>query len=383
MTTPITEPLRPRSTITCEPRLYTCTPQGEKLVDITKWMLSGSVTVNFLNEIKTSGKFKLRKGAPVRAIVDCIMPCITLTWRDGRGVLRKIEDEPLAVLYFLPADEEITELKLDSTIDGMDTLWRLSQLTSNKLLWFGEGKDYGEAAYETLAGASPVKLSIPKTSTKIVKPYTVLPNAYILKAANDMLMGAGYWDASATRTGTVTTSQRTVLGQSNPARIIDSRLGDVLATQPIQRRPDRGAFCNQVMIASNSPEAPLDLRNGYKVSLIDPKSPYNIYSSPVVSRRITDSRDESFQTVRNRAIMMLEAAAGMQRRITIPCWPDPRFNAREAWQVNIFQRDGFAIMDGMARVEELTFGFTQNSFAQVATLSELADINQVVEGEVA
>jgi hypothetical protein len=375
--TPISEPVRPQSTLSIVGELWTCSPAGEQIDNITRYVESCTVSYNFLNEIKGSMRAVLRRDAPTQAITDCLMPWVRLNWRTIDGAAHEVY-EPLGVFYYLPPDETITETTIRRAVEGMDSLWRIGQLTSDSLQWFDTGKDYGEAAYQLLQGRSPVPLDLPKTASTIVTPKTVRPNDYLLKNANDLYMSGDYWDLSAGRYGTVSTSKRTVLGKSDPARIL--RSNDVVGT--IQRSPDRQAFCNQVFLSSNNPEADLTLRDGYKVSFIDPASPFNIYRSPIISKAISDSRDESFDTMRNRAIGILEAAAGMQRRLSVPVWPDPRFNAREAWEVHITQNDGFAIADGVFRVEQIDFGLTSDSFAQLVTLSELVNVDHVVEGTV-
>lgn len=382
MSTPILEPVRPAQLIETEPQLWTCSPTGEQRTNITRWLESAVVTINHLNEIKGSLRAVLRRGVPATPIEDCLMPVAVVQWRDSAGTLHRLE-ESLGVYSYLPPDEDFTGSTTRYTVEGMDNLFRLSQQPSPKLHWFGTGVDYGEAASYVLQGVTPLRLDLPRTASSIVTPWTVLPNQKVLKAANDLYMAGDYWDLSADRFGTISTSRRTVLGQSSPARVIDSRRGDVLGISAIQRRPDRNAFFNQVFISSTNPEADLTLRNGYRVSLVDPDSRFNIYKVGVWPHEIADSQSESFQTVRNRAILALEGASSMQRRATFPVWPDPRWGAREAWECHIFQNDGFAIIDGMARVEEMTFGLTENSFAQLVTVSELANIDDVVEGEVA
>jgi hypothetical protein len=169
-----------------------------------------------------------------------------------------------------------------------------------------------------------------------------------------------------------------VLGASQPKRTLFTT--DVLGD--ISHQPDRDAFCNEVYVSSNNPEADITLLDGFKISFVDPKSPYSVVRAHTISKPISDARDTSFESMRNRGYMMLESAAGLQERIVVPHWPDPRFDIREAWDVHIEQRDSTVIADGMYRVEAMTFGLTPEDCAQVTTLSHLVDTAEFFEGSI-
>src|SRR5690606_29061006 len=108
-------------------------------------------------------------------------------------------------------------------VDGVDLLWRLSQLRQPRIKMFNKGTDYGEATYELLNGQSAVTLNIPRTGTTIVTPKPIRAGSSLLDAANDLMTAGGFWDLSATRYGKITSSAKTVLGESSVDRVIDAR----------------------------------------------------------------------------------------------------------------------------------------------------------------
>lgn len=359
--------------------VYLTNAYGEKASarDITDRVQACSVSVNWLGDIKSTMRVQLTEPVMIRPLIDFIMPCVSITWRNSEGRTRRILEEPLGVFTFLMPDQEVGEYVTTSLIEGMDGLFLLSQLTSDKLFYFDTGTDFGAAAREIVAGQTfGMRLTLPDTGRTMEKPATVRANEYLIKRMNEFYDSGEFWDLAPTRYGNITTFERTVLGNSEPERVL--RSDDVLGT--IRLSPQRDAFCNQVFLTSNSPSADVILRDGYKVSFVDPESPFSTVNAAVISKSLSDSRDESFQTMRNRAILMLESAAGLQERIVVPHVPDPRFDIREAWELDISQGNGRIVAKGMYRVEAMEFGMTPSDFAQVTTLSHLVNTEAFFEG---
>jgi hypothetical protein len=375
----ISLPVRPYAAISLKGEIYRCSEAGEydpKTDNLTKWLLGWRVSYNWLGEVKATMTAQFKSPVTLRPLHDFLMPRMVLTWRDQNGTQHRV-NESLGVFSFLMPDQASDEFITVSTVNGVDHLFLLSQLTSDALQWFGNATDYGTAARTILQSAkSTIPLDLPNTPAKLVKPETVRANEKILNRAVQLYDKGEFWDLAATRLGSVTSFQRTVLGASQPKRSLATT--DVLGD--ISHQPDRDAFCNQVYVASNSPEADITLLDGFKISFVDKKSPFSTVNAKIISKPISDARDTSFTTMQNRGIMMLESAAGLQERIVVPHWPDPRFDVREAWDVHIEQRDSTVIADGPYRVEAMTFGGTPEDCAQVTTLSHLVDTAEFFEG---
>lgn len=368
-------PVRPYSGFEMRSELWRCNAAGEIDPDgnLTDYLIDMTVSVNWLDGIKMSLRLSLKEPAPVIPLRDRLMPRMIVSWHDEQGFPREI-NEPLGVYDYLMPDQDATETILTSHIEGMDGLYRLGQITSDTLQWIDKDKDFGEEAYKLLFGKAPMPLSLPRTGIKSTKPRTIRPNDRLIDHVTQMYGTADFWDLAPERNGTMKTFQRTVLGRSEPGRIIDARLGDVIGN--VQLRPDREAFCNQVFLSSNSPEAALTLRDGYRISFVDPASPWSVPNIGVIAKELADSRDESFPTMQHRAMMMLETAAGLEERITIPVFPDPRFDIREVWQLFAIQADGNILADGLYRVEQMEFGMVKEAVAQVVTLSHLVNTDE-------
>lgn len=369
----VQQPFRPYGLPSMRGELWTCDANGEKLVDLTGDIEVMSVAFNWLDVVKSSLRVSFRDFGKVRSITDYLQPRMVLEWRNADNKVYAI-DEPLGQFFYLPPDQDIDEDITLNNIEGLDGTWRLNQLTSDGLRVFQAGTEYGIAAFQLLRDVSPVTLNLPHTLGRtIVSPKTVRPNESLLAAANDLYLAAGYWDIACTRYGKATTYERTTLTDATPGRVVSSALGDVVGDK-ITKQPDRDGFCNQVYLASNNPEADLDMRSGYKVSIVDPANPYSIVNTDIISKPIVDSRDESFESIRRRAIALLQRSGGLLTRMSIPVLPDPRFDPREVWSIDIKQNDGTVVANGNYFVEQMQFTLTDSSIAQRATVSSIVPL---------
>jgi hypothetical protein len=373
----IVTPVRPAGGIfDVDSRLYTADLDGVRKTDITELMLSAVARYDWNADIKGTLNLQLRDVGATQAFKDLLIPTVSYAWRDQYNNLYTIDDEPLGLFYYDPPDRTADRMTVTSRITARDPLWMLSKLISDKMYWIETSEYYGDAVRRILSGKSRVQIDIPSTSTKPSKTKAVRPNANLLLFANDSMLSAQYWDLSADRHGLVSTFPQTPLSQSDPVRIIDSRLGDVIGDIDIV--PDREQFCNLVYLASNNPTADVTMREGYQLQLTDPLDEFSIPNIGAYPREITDNRDESFDGMRQRAAIIMEEGYGMFRRFTFPVWPDPRFRPREVWQVYYEQDTGRVLANGKYRVESTAFGLTKNDFAQIVTISELATLNQVI-----
>lgn len=373
--------VRPYGGLSMRSELWTCDAKGNGKglggENLTRFLDSMVVSYDWLGDVKGSLRVKLRETGIARAIIDCLQPRMILKWRDVSGKLFEI-DRPLGVFYFLPADKETDEYKSVSDIEAYDGTWVLGNLTADALKRIGTGRDYGLEAFSLLNGRTPMNLNIPHTGEYVVTPRTVRPGDGLSEWANDLMTSANFWDLAARVDGNVTSYKRTLLSGSTADRVVNSRLGDVVRL-PVQDKPDREGWCNQVHLASNDPEAPLSMRDGYRVSFVDPTSPFSVVNTPyIVSKPITDSRSESFPALRQRAIMMLERASGLLTRKVVAVVPNPDFRPREVWEINIWKKDGSVVASGNYFVEQVHFSLTPEAVAQTATVSSLAPLGTLV-----
>jgi hypothetical protein len=374
--------VRPYTALSARGELWTCDARGNGKgmggQNLTRYLDSMVVSYDWLADVKGSLRVKLRETGIARAIIDCLQPRMILKWRDASGKLFEI-DRPLGVFYFLPSDKEVDEQKTVADIEAYDGTWALSHLTADALKVIGTGRDYGLEAFSLLNGRTPMNLNIPHTGEYVVTPRTVRPGNGLSEWANDLMTAANFWDLAARVDGNVTSYKRTVLSGSEPSRIVNSRLGDVVRL-PVREMPDRDGWCNQVHLASNNPEAELSMRDGYRVSFVDANSPFSVVNTPyVVSKAIADSRSESFATLRQRAIMILERASGLLTRKNIAVVPNPDFRPREVWQIDVWKRDGSVVASGNYFVEQVHFSLMPGAVAQTVTVSSLAPLGTLVD----
>lgn len=367
--------IRPYAALKKGAQLWTCDAKGNLGDDITKYVDSMTVQHDWLGAVKGTLNVQLRDTSLARSITTCLMPRVQMEWREISGQRREI-DAPLGVYHYLPPDQDITETQIINNITAYDGTWALGQLTADSLKIIGTGRPYGLEALRLLEAQAPMNLNIPNTGQTVVTPRTIRPNDSLYDWANDLMAAANYWDLAARNDGNVTSYARTTLSDAVPDRIIDSRLGDVIRV-PVRKQPDRDGFCNQVYLASNNPEADLTLRDGYKISYVDPASPYSIVNTITISKAITDSRSESFDILRQKAVMMLERAAGLLTRMTVNVIPNPQYTPREVWQVDIRQRDNTVIATGNYFVEQVHWGLTPGNVAQAVTVSSLVPLSQL------
>jgi hypothetical protein len=355
--------------------LWTCDAKGNIGDNITQYVESMTAQYDWLGAVKGTLNVRLRDTSLARSLKTCLMPIVRMEWRDSTGKAYRI-DEPIGVFHYLPPDQDIDETRTINNIVAYDGTWALGQLTADSLKVIGTGRPYGLEALRLLEGQAPMNLNIPNTGQTVVTPRTIRPNDSLYDWANDLMAAANYWDLAARRDGNVTSYQRTTLSDANPARVIDASLGDVIRTT-VRKQPDRDGFCNQVYLASNNPEADITLRDGYKISYVDPNSPYSIRNTITISKAITDSRGESFDVLRQKAVMMLERSAGLLTRMTIDVLPNPEVIPREVWNISIKQRDANVVASGNYFVEQVHWGLTPGNVAQAATVSSLVPLAQL------
>lgn len=378
---PMTEPVRPRSGFTIRNSMFASDPTGALLRDITEFMESATVTYNWDDLIPGKLDCTFRDPDVIYAIRECLVPMMTVEWDDEFGVHHYVS-ERLGLFFFLPPDRLFTEALQTNTVTGFDPTWALSQLTLDRAWTIYPNTDsLGSWATALLNNQTILNVRFPTTAVRPLKKTTHMPNANTLEEINGLYDRAGYWPLVGipnSPDGLITTPGiRGLLGLQASAREINSDKLDVIGD--IQVQPRREEFANQVYLSSSSNDASLTMRDGYRVTLSDPNSPWSAQNlGYIVSRAISDSSDEDFDTMRQTALSILEHTSSMETRMTVPIWPDPRFTPREVWDVMIRTQNDELVATSKWRVEGTSFGMTQESAAQTVTLSQVQDLREVV-----
>lgn len=376
----IVNPVRPANgQLTIRSELWTATPGGALRDNITDSMISATVTYAWYEDIPGTLDARL-EGRDAQAITDCLAPFLVVEWTDVAGE-RQVCRRQLGLFFFLPPDRAYSRTIEEHTVRGYDATWALGQLTLSRNYVIRPGSYlYGTWARDMFrtAGRTELRTNLPLTGTRPTKLVTFLPNTYAKEAIDDVYQRAGYYPVIANREGVLFTEPHRYAWQMEPSRIVSSREGDVVIGPGVQLVPDRESFFNQIFLASNNPSDTLEMRDGYRATLRDPESPYSVQNLGYIrSYSLADNRDDSFTVMRHRALGLLERSTSMMARMTLATLPDPRFEPREVWELDVRMDTGTTMGRGKWRVERTAFALAQDSAAQVSTIGKLADISYV------
>lgn len=382
MTAPSIEtPVRPANgMLTIRSELWTASPDGTLKEDITEALESATVAYAWDEDVPGTLDARIRGRDAVEAITDCLVPFLTVEWLDAKGARQQCRRQ-LGHFFFLPPDREYSRTLQMNTVRGLDATWALGQLTLAKNYVLRPNSYlYGSWARDMFrtAGRTELRTDLPLTGTRPWKTLTFLPNTYARESINDVYRRAGYWPVIANREGVLFTEPHRYAYQQEPARIVSSRDGDVVIGPGVQLVPDREAFFNQIFLASNNPADTLEMRDGYRATLVDPDSPYSVQNLGYIrSYSLADNRDDSFTVMRRRALGLLERSTSMMARLTLATLPDPRFEPRAVWELDVRMDTGTVMGRGKWRVESTRFALAQDSAAQITVCAKLSDVSKV------
>lgn len=374
--TPLTQPVRPiRSAINVSGELWQSDSSGALLRDITEHLDYCEVEVNWDNEIKWSLSADIRGHDIVRAVVDWLVPILNVGWRDANGDYITVRKR-LGLYIWLPSPRTDTNVLTTTEVEGFDVLYALSQLTANRMITVPPGRYCEDAAAIFLADRGDVRLRLPKTGRRTGKPRVASPSEDLLPLANEVLNAAGHTGLTPDHLGVVRSYPWPNLTNTEVSRQILSSEGDVFGESKLE--PDGEAFCNQVFLRSNDPDADITMKSGYRITNTDSSSDYSVQNLGwTKTAEIADDKDLTLADIRKRARFLLERGTSMNARRTLEVMPDPRITPYEVWGVNVQQDSGTDVMRGRWYVNRATFGFTPDSATQHVTLSRLADITEV------
>lgn len=378
----IETPIRPSDgMLTVRSELWTAETNGTLKDDITEDLIEATVMYRWFDDIPGQLRAKVRGRNAVEAIKDWLAPFLTVEWRDEQGKIQQVRRQ-LGHFAYLPPDREYSRTFQVNTIQGMDATWALSQLTLNRNYVIRPNSYmYGTWARDMLrtAGNTQLRASFPTGDMRPWKLLTYLPNMYAKEAIDDLYIRLGDWPVIANREGLLFTEPHRLMWQQDPARIVNSRDGDVVIGDSIRLVPDRESFFNQIFLSSNNPSDTLEMRDGYRATLVDPDSEFSVQNLGYIrSYELADNRDDTFANMRRRAMRLLERSTSMATRLMIATLPDPRFEPRDVWEVDVRMDTGTTIGRGRWRVDSTGFNLAQDNASQVSVISKLSDVSLVL-----
>lgn len=344
--------------------------------EITSSVLSGTVEVDWHDDIAWKLQLDLEDDIQLDAYRDAIAPYLTVEWRDDRNVRRSVREQ-LGLYLITPPSRTYHASHVVSHLDGRDTTWALGQQTARRTHRFGHGIYCGNVSAALLYDQTRLRLTIPRTDSRTGKVRIVKASDNLLSAANEPLRAAGYHPLRADHTGHIRSWRQERLADVEPRRHIDSRLGDISGT--VELEPEEDSFYNWLSIRSTNPSDDRQLTDGYTLENVDPDDPYSTTSlGYAVAHEIADANVEDLDALKRQAYALMERASSVSTRLSVTVPPDPRLDPWETWDVDIITDGGRNVARTKRFLVSTRFAFDRAGATQEAVLQRVNQLREVL-----
>lgn len=323
--------------------------------DISDQLLSGRVTMN--EDLRTPMSFSaaLRDPSVVRQGLDYLAPRLRVAWDNG-----EVWDSQVGVYAVLPpSDQRHRWSGTEATIDARDLTWRLDVYAFGRTYTVAAGTDVMGAVVGVLvaAGLPRHKLVSPRVRLKEARSWPAGTPA--LDIVNDLLGSVGYYRIWPDSTGILTSRAYQDTDDAEPARTYASGPGTDLMGDVITEKSPGVPAVNRVVVIKDTFGSSTAVPIVAVRTNSNPASPTStVATGTLVSRTVRDSTLVDQAAADALADRLLREAAGRYRVLTLPTLPDPRRGIHEVVRLDIQNRAGETVADGLWRCRTWELGFT-------------------------